>query len=77
MICDRKISARVKGMFYKIILRSGVINGLGTIALTNCKEVELEMPKLTMLSCEIVLRKSIYPLNLIVPPSRATVKNLQ
>ena len=49
VICDRKISARMKGKMYKVLVRPAVMYGLETVALTKRQEAELEVAEMKML----------------------------
>ena len=41
VICDRRVSARVKGKVYKVAVRSAMSYGLETVALTKGQEAEM------------------------------------
>ena len=49
VICDRRVSARVKGKVYKTVVRRAMLYGLESVALTKRQEVELEVAELKML----------------------------
>ena len=49
VICDRKLSAKLKGRIYNTAVRPAVLYGLETVALTRKQEVELEVAELRML----------------------------
>ena len=49
VICDRKISAEMKGKLYKVLVRPAMMYGLETIALTKRQEAELEVAEMKML----------------------------
>ncbi|XP_051780741.1 uncharacterized protein LOC127527129 [Erpetoichthys calabaricus] len=49
VICDRRISARVKGKVYRTVVRPAMLYGLETVALTRKQETELEVAELKML----------------------------
>ncbi|KAG2462202.1 RTJK polymerase, partial [Polypterus senegalus] len=49
VICDRKVSARVKGKFYRMVVRPAMLYGLETVALARKQETELEVAELKML----------------------------
>ena len=49
VLCDRKLSARIKGKIYRTIVRSALMYGLETVALTKKQEKELEVAELRML----------------------------
>ncbi|MCJ8733950.1 hypothetical protein PDJAM_G00229570 [Pangasius djambal] len=49
VLCDRKISARIKGKVYKTVVRPAMQYGLETVALRKRQESELEVAELKML----------------------------
>ncbi|MCJ8740952.1 hypothetical protein PDJAM_G00064870 [Pangasius djambal] len=49
VLCDRKISARIKGKVYKTVVRAAMLYGLGTVSLRKRQESELEVAELKML----------------------------
>ncbi|XP_051781188.1 uncharacterized protein LOC127527216, partial [Erpetoichthys calabaricus] len=49
VICDRWISAGVKGKVYRTVVRLAMLFGLETVALTRKQETELEVAELKML----------------------------
>ncbi|KAK3530945.1 hypothetical protein QTP70_006500 [Hemibagrus guttatus] len=49
VLCDRKISARIKGKVYKTVVRLAMLYGLETVSLRKRQESELEVAELTML----------------------------
>ncbi|MCJ8728463.1 hypothetical protein PDJAM_G00004720 [Pangasius djambal] len=49
VLCDRKISARIKGTVYKTVVRAAMLYGLETVALRKRQESELEVAELKML----------------------------
>ena len=49
VICDRRVSARVKGKVYKVAVRPAMLYGLETVALTKRQEAEMEVAELKML----------------------------
>ncbi|KAK3544399.1 hypothetical protein QTP86_010407 [Hemibagrus guttatus] len=50
VLCDRKISARIKGKLYRTVVRPAMLYGLETVALRKRQESELEIAELKMLS---------------------------
>ena len=58
VICDRTITARVKGVRYKRLLRTAMLYGLLVVALTKGQEVELEVAALKMLRLPLGVTKS-------------------
>ena len=49
VICDRKVSAKVKGKVYQTAVRPAMMYGLETVAVTKRHEAELEVAELKML----------------------------
>ncbi|KAK3541748.1 hypothetical protein QTP86_002145, partial [Hemibagrus guttatus] len=49
VLCDRKISARIKGKVYRIVVRPAMLYGLETVSLRKRQESELEVAELKML----------------------------
>ena len=49
VICDRKVSARVKGKIYMTVVRQAMLYGLEAVVLTKRQEAELEVAELKML----------------------------
>ena len=49
VICDRRISAKIKGKMYKTVVRPAMLYGLEAVALTKKQEAELEVAELRML----------------------------
>ncbi|KAK3561987.1 hypothetical protein QTP86_022733, partial [Hemibagrus guttatus] len=49
VLCDRKISARIKGKVYKTVVRPAMLYGLKTVSLRKRQESELEVAELKML----------------------------
>ncbi|KAK3528635.1 hypothetical protein QTP70_006349 [Hemibagrus guttatus] len=49
VLCDRKISARIKGKVYRTVLRPTMLYGLETVSLRKRQESELEVAELKML----------------------------
>ncbi|MCJ8741831.1 hypothetical protein PDJAM_G00075300 [Pangasius djambal] len=50
VLCDRKISARIKGKVYRTVVRPAMLYGLETMSLRKRQESELEVAELKMLS---------------------------
>ncbi|KAI5101404.1 hypothetical protein C0J45_8607, partial [Silurus meridionalis] len=48
VICDSRVSARVKGKVYRTVVRPAMMYGLETVALSKIQEVELEVAELKM-----------------------------
>ncbi|KAI5086421.1 hypothetical protein C0J45_24008, partial [Silurus meridionalis] len=55
VICDRRVSVRVKGKVYRTVVRPEMLYGLETVALSKRQEVELEVAELKMLRCSLGL----------------------
>ncbi|KAK3557609.1 hypothetical protein QTP70_030538 [Hemibagrus guttatus] len=49
VLCDRKISARIKGKVYRTVVRPTMLYGLETVSLRKRQESELEVAELKML----------------------------
>ncbi|KAK3537700.1 hypothetical protein QTP70_017834 [Hemibagrus guttatus] len=49
VLCDRKISARIKGKVYRTVVRPAMLYGLETVSLRKRQEAELEVAELKML----------------------------
>ncbi|KAK3510097.1 hypothetical protein QTP70_026828 [Hemibagrus guttatus] len=49
VLCDRKISARIKGKVYRTVVRPAMLYGLDTVSLRKRQESELEVAELKML----------------------------
>ncbi|KAK3514739.1 hypothetical protein QTP70_029689 [Hemibagrus guttatus] len=49
VLCDRKISARIKGKVYRSVVRPAMLYGLETVSLRKRQESELEVAELKML----------------------------
>ncbi|KAK3534319.1 hypothetical protein QTP86_014230, partial [Hemibagrus guttatus] len=49
VLCDRKISARIKGKVYRTVVRAAMLYGLDTVSLRKRQESELEVAELKML----------------------------
>ena len=55
VICDRRVSAEMKGNLYKTVVRPAMVYGLETVALTRKQEMELEVAELRMLRFSLKL----------------------
>ncbi|KAK3548423.1 hypothetical protein QTP70_012837 [Hemibagrus guttatus] len=56
VLCDQKISARIKGKVYRTVVRPAMLYGLETVSLRKRQESELEVAELKMLrlcNCDI------------------------
>ncbi|KAK3531491.1 hypothetical protein QTP70_023282, partial [Hemibagrus guttatus] len=49
VLCDQKISARIKGKVYRTVVRPAMLYGLETVSLRKRQESELEVAELKML----------------------------
>ncbi|KAK3569434.1 hypothetical protein QTP86_030061 [Hemibagrus guttatus] len=49
VLCDQKISARIKGKVYRTVVRAAMLYGLETVSLRKRQESELEVAELKML----------------------------
>ncbi|KAK3539702.1 hypothetical protein QTP70_012033 [Hemibagrus guttatus] len=57
VLCDRKISARIKGKVYRTVVRPAMLYGLETVSMRKRQESELEVAELKMLrgwACPLV-----------------------
>ena len=62
VMCDKKLSARVKGKIYKTAVRPALLYGLETIATTKNQEAKLEVAELRMLRWSLgVTRMDMIP----------------
>ncbi|KAK3506939.1 hypothetical protein QTP70_031210 [Hemibagrus guttatus] len=52
VLCDQKISARIKGKVYRTVVRPAMLYGLETVSLRKRQESELEVAELKMLSVQ-------------------------
>ncbi|KAK3542985.1 hypothetical protein QTP70_008520 [Hemibagrus guttatus] len=52
VLCDQKISARIKGKVYRTVVRAAMLYGLETVSLRKRQESELEVAELKMLSVD-------------------------
>ncbi|KAF7651992.1 hypothetical protein LDENG_00102870 [Lucifuga dentata] len=48
-MCDKRVSARIKGKVYKTVVRPAMLYGLETVALRKRQEAELEVAETKML----------------------------
>ena len=46
MICDRRVSAKVKGRVYRMVVRPAMMSGLETLAIGRRQEAQLEVAEL-------------------------------
>ncbi|KAK3523477.1 hypothetical protein QTP86_033702, partial [Hemibagrus guttatus] len=56
VLCDQKISARIKGKVYRTVVRPAMLYGLETVSLRKRQESELEVAELKMLRVATVDR---------------------
>ncbi|KAK3575535.1 hypothetical protein QTP86_029288 [Hemibagrus guttatus] len=59
VLCERKISARIKGKVYRTVVRAAMLYGLETVSLRKRQESELEVAELKMLSFILYHRTSV------------------
>ncbi|KAK3559485.1 hypothetical protein QTP86_013664, partial [Hemibagrus guttatus] len=55
VLCDQKISARIKGKVYRTVVRPAMLYGLETVSLRKRQESELEVAELKMLRSSLLL----------------------
>ena len=48
VLCDRKLSAKVKGKMYKIVVRPAMLYGMETVAVTERQMAKMEVAELKM-----------------------------
>ncbi|KAK3518519.1 hypothetical protein QTP70_001511 [Hemibagrus guttatus] len=60
VLCDRKISARIKGKVYRTVVRPAMLYGLETVSLRKRQESELEVAELKMLRCPYPEQPTVY-----------------
>ena len=58
VICDRRLSACVKGKVYKTVVRPAMLYGLETVPLTKKQEAELAVAELKMLRFSLGVRRT-------------------
>ncbi|KAK3552069.1 hypothetical protein QTP70_031784 [Hemibagrus guttatus] len=58
VLCDRKISVRIKGKVYRTVVRPAMLYGLETVSLRKRQESELEVAELKMLRDVAMLAKA-------------------
>ncbi|KAK3528365.1 hypothetical protein QTP86_034135 [Hemibagrus guttatus] len=58
VLCDQKISARIKGKVYRTVVRPAMLYGLETVSLRKRQESELEVAELKMLRQMLELGRS-------------------
>ena len=58
VLCDRKLSARVKGKMYKNVVRPAMLYGMETVAVTERQKEKMEVAELKKVKCALgVTRK--------------------
>ncbi|KAK3508314.1 hypothetical protein QTP70_020508 [Hemibagrus guttatus] len=60
VLCDQKISARIKGKVYRTVVRPAMLYGLETVSLRKRQESELEVAELKMLRTSCFLRELLF-----------------
>ncbi|KAK3574370.1 hypothetical protein QTP86_005791 [Hemibagrus guttatus] len=71
VLCDQKISARIKGKVYRTVVRPAMLYGLETVSLRKRQESELEVAELKMLSITVILGGTVpWQLACLPPTSR-------
>ncbi|KAK3512380.1 hypothetical protein QTP70_007445 [Hemibagrus guttatus] len=61
VLCDQKISARIKGKVYRTVVRPAMLYGLETVSLRKRQESELEVAELKMLRYFPITQNSLSP----------------
>ncbi|KAK3529595.1 hypothetical protein QTP70_032016, partial [Hemibagrus guttatus] len=64
VLCDQKISARIKGKVYRTVVRPAMLYGLETVSLRKRQESELEVAELKMLRRIILINMDDTPTKL-------------
>ncbi|KAK3509655.1 hypothetical protein QTP70_008402 [Hemibagrus guttatus] len=59
VLCDQKISARIKGKVYRTVVRPAMLYGLETVSLKKRQESELEVAELKMLRFSLGVTSSL------------------
>ena len=57
LLCDRRVSARLKGKIHRTVVRPAMMYGLETVAVTKKQEAELEVAEMKMLRFELGVTK--------------------
>ncbi|TRY93881.1 hypothetical protein DNTS_023788 [Danionella cerebrum] len=50
VLCDRRVSARIKGKVYRTVVRAAMMYGLETVAVRKRQEAEMEVAEMRMFS---------------------------
>ena len=80
ILCDRRVSARLKGKIHRTVVRPAMMYGLETVAMTKRQETELEVAEMKMLRFELgvtridMIRNSLIRGSLHVAPIRNKVR---
>ena len=57
VLCDRKLSARVKGKMYKNVVRPAMLYGMETVAVTERQVEKMEVAELKKVKCALGVTK--------------------
>ena len=80
LLCDRRVSARLKGKIHRTVVRPAMMYGLETVAMMKRQEAELEVAEMKMLRFELgitrmdMIRNSVIRGTLQVGPMRNKVR---
>ena len=80
LLCDRDVSARLKGKIHRTVVKPAMMYGLETVAVTKRQEAELEVAEMKMLRFELgitrmdMIRNSFKRGSLHVTPIRNKVR---
>ena len=80
LLCDKRVSARLKGKIHRTVIRPAMMYGLETVATTKRQEAELEVAEMKMLRFELgvtrmdMIRNSLIRGSLHVAPIRNKVR---
>ncbi|KAK3564939.1 hypothetical protein QTP86_031057 [Hemibagrus guttatus] len=81
ILCDQKISARIKGKVYRTVVRAAMLYGLETVSLRKRQESELEVAELKMLRGSVLfylntLKKNHLSSAILVNFYRCTIESI-
>ena len=57
VLCDRKLSAKVKGKMYKNVVRPAMLYGMETVAVTERQVEKMEVAELKKVKCALGVTK--------------------
>ena len=71
-MCNRRVSAKVKGKVYRTVLRAAMMSGLETLAIGRRQEAELEVAELKMLRFSVGVTRMDRIRNKVIRGTRQT-----